>query len=389
MNGVIERRRQYLHLMRQLTLEKGYFTTTLIQDVAGVPRSTAQDWINRLISEGCVVIKERKQGRLPARYAAMSAVPSSACKRIFTTVDGEWVEIYHDCMSGACAAFCGYHHAMAAGALTHVHREGTLLRECARIGKNPVSIGPYPFPAVGVTGVRRDGDMVVQEIHCIGGPAYSLTDMMSGAQGVIRVTVKKKSGVVEGEVFTKALTHMIIGIDDTDNPGGGATFALALALLQHLAGMKGVIPIGHHVAMLNPKLRGKTAGNSCSFIDLAADPSIVAGIKERALRFVNDEALSPEWGVAIRSGFRVPEELRNYGRLVREEVVTREFAGYIAGLHGIALFGGMGVIGALGGISLWGLDNAVLLNVKAGVPGSTTGDQSLWIGQEPFRKPLQ
>ncbi len=75
MYGVIERRRQYLQLMRQVTLEQGYFTVTNIQKAAEVPRSTAQDWVNRLVSEGCVVVKERKQGRIPARYAAVSAVP--------------------------------------------------------------------------------------------------------------------------------------------------------------------------------------------------------------------------------------------------------------------------------------------------------------------------
>ena len=150
--------------------------------------------------------------------------------------------------------------------------------------REEISIGAYPSPAVGVTGVRREGDMVVQEIRCIGGPAYSLTDMMSGAKGVTRVKVRKKGGVVEGEVYTRALTHVIIGIDDTDSPEGGATFALALALLQHIAGMEGLIPIGHHVAMLYPALPGKTAGNSCSFIDVAAEPGVIDQIKNRVYK---------------------------------------------------------------------------------------------------------
>jgi hypothetical protein len=370
MYGVIERRRQYLQLMRQVTLEQGFFTVTNIQTAAEVPRSTAQDWINRLVSEGCVVVKERKQGRIPARYAAVSAVPSSACRRIFTTVDGEWVEIYHECMSGACAAFCGYHHQMAGGALNHVQRDGTLLRECAKLGRKEISIGAYPSPAVGVTGVQREGDMVIQEIRCIGGPAYSLTDMMSGAKGVTYVNVRKKRGVVEGEVYTQALTHVIIGIDDTDCPGGGATFALALALLQHIAGMDGLIPIGHHIVMLYPALSGKTAGNSCSYIDVAAEPGAIDLIKNRVFKFVSDEALSHEWGVAIRTGFRIPPDLREYGRKARSGVVSREFADHIARKNDVLLYGGNGVIGALAAVSLWGLDNAVLLNVDAVIPGA-------------------
>jgi hypothetical protein len=367
MYGVIERRRQYLHLMRQITLEKGYFTITDVQEAAGAPRSTAQDWINRLVSEGCVIVREKKQGRLPARFLAVSAVPASACRRIFTTVDGDWVEIYHDCMSGACAAFCGYHHRRAGGVLTHIQREGTLLRECARIGRSDIAIGLYPASAVGVTGVRRKGDMVVQEIRCIGGPAYSLSDMMSGAQGVAKVKIRKKGLLVEGEVYTSALTHVIIGIDDTDSPAGGATFAIALALLQHISGIGGVIPIGHHVAMLYPSLPGKTAGNSCSFIDIAVDPPKVGQVEERVLKFMRDEAVSPEWGVAFMTGFRIPGRLRNFGKRARSGIVTRESAVRLAKEYEISIHGGMGVIGALAGVSLWGLDNAVLLDVDADI----------------------
>ena len=163
---------------------------------------------------------------------------------------------------------------------------------------------------------------------------------------------------------------MIIGIDDTDSPEGGATFALALALLQYITGMEGLIPIGHHVAMLYPGLPGKTAGNSCSFIDVAVEPGVIEQVKNRAVKFVNDEALSHEWGIAIRTGFRIPAELREYGRLVRSGVVSREFADRVARNNNVDLYGGRGVIGALAAVSLWGLDNSVLLNVDAGIPGS-------------------
>ena len=53
-------------------------------------------------------------------------------------------------MSGACAAFCGYHHALAGGVLSHVQRDGTLLRECAHIGYRDVPVGLI-FSAVGGT----------------------------------------------------------------------------------------------------------------------------------------------------------------------------------------------------------------------------------------------
>jgi hypothetical protein len=362
MASVLEHRRDYLRLMRHFTLDNGYFTVTDITRSAGIPRSTAQDWVNRLLREGCVLVREEKRGRSAARYAAISAMPQSTCKRIFTTVDGDRVKIYHDCVSGACAAFCGHHHALAGGALTDVQRDGTLLSESARIGMSEISVGLSPLPAVGVLGVSRDGDAIVQHIHSIGGPAYSLSDMMSRADGVIRVEPRHEGHLVKGKVWTRALAQVTIGIDDTDTKDGGATFALALALLNHVTSIRGVLPISHHIAMLNPEVFARTAGNSSSFIEVAVMPDTFGTLVDRARKFLSDEALSKEWGIAVRCGLEVPPGLREYGKRVREQVIARTVAEATAERFGISLYGGNGVIGALGAVALAGLPHEVLLD---------------------------
>jgi hypothetical protein len=361
MSRVLERRKEYLRLMRQATLERGYFTVADIAEATKTPRSTVQDWVNRLIEEGCVLITEEQRGRHAARYAATSVMPESACRRVFTTVDGGEVEIY-ECMSGGCAAFCEFHHTRAGGALQSVRRDGTLLRERARLGRREVAVGLDPAPAVGIVGVYHEDGYIRQQIRSIGGPAYSLTDMMSFAEGVCGVTVHREGPVVEGEVVTRALAYVAIGIDDTDTESEGATFALALALLQHLAKLDGVMPISHRVAMLNPRLEARTAGNSCSCIELAVEPERVPQIEEAAVRFVAGEAVSPEWGVAVRQGFRVPGGLRAYGKSAREAVIGREEAEAAAERFGAHLHGGRGVIGALAAVSLIGLPHDVLLD---------------------------
>ena len=370
MRGVIQKRREYLHLMRACTLEHGYFTVTDIQRGVSVPRSTAQDWINRLLDEGCVVIRERKMGRNPAKYAAISALPSSACRRIFTTIDGDEVEIHHDCMSSANAAFCAYHHSRAGGVLKDVRRDGAFIREWARMGHKDVDIGLHPSAAVGVAGVERDGGDIIQSIRCTGGPAYSLTDMMSQAEGVCEVKVERSGDIVEGCVRTRALTHVIAGIDDTDSRERGATFALALALLQHLETMKGVLPISHHITMLNPAVTCKTAGNSSSYIEVAVPPGLYARVRDRALVFVEDEAISGEWGMAFKQGFIIPPSLRAYGERARREVIATDEAEAVAALHGIETYGGRGIVGALAAIALSGLPHDVLLRAEAAIPGA-------------------
>jgi len=368
MSSVLEHRRTYLRLMRQFTLDKGFFTVTEIQKSTGIPRSTAQDWVNRLLHEGCVLLREEKRGRSAARYAAISAMPSSTCRRIFTTVDGNRVAIYHDCISGACAAFCGHHHRLAGGVLSGVERDGTLLREDARLGMQDISVGLAPLSAVGVCGVEQEGHEIVQHIRCIGGPAYSLSDMMSRAEGVVRVESRHKGHIVEGKVRTRALIQVTIGIDDTDSKDGGATFALALALLNHLGRSNGVIPISHHVAMLNPSVFTKTAGNSASFLQIAVEPESFSALMEKTTRFVADESLSHEWGVAIRSGLDLPEGLREYGQMARSQVISRTVAEATAERFGVSLAGGNGVIGALAAVALAGLPHEVLLDPATEIP---------------------
>jgi hypothetical protein len=249
-----------------------------------------------------------------------------------------------------------------------VEREGTLLRECARIGRKEIKIGLYPSAAVGVLRVERAGDSIIQHIRCIGGPAYSLTDMIAHAEGVRDVKVHRAGDIVEGEIRTRALIHLMIGIDDTDSRAGGATFALALALLQHLGKMEGVFPIGHHVAMLYQWVAEKTAGNSCSYIDLAVEPGILERVISKALLFIEDEAFSPEWGIAVKRGFRVPPGLRAYGIMARETLVSRETAQIVADAHDIRLQGGRGVIGALAAVALSGLSHDLLLNPERKIP---------------------
>jgi hypothetical protein len=300
-------------------------------------------------------------------------MPSSACRRIFTTIDGDAVEIYHECLSAGNAAFCEFHHQRAGGVLARVSRDGTLLRELASLGSQEAPIGLYPEPAVGVTGLRRDGEDLIQSIRCVGGPAYSLTDMMAHAEGVRDVKIGRSGAFVEGEVTTRAMRFLAIGIDDTDTPEGGATFALALALHQHLSTLGGVMPIGHHVVMLNPSHPGRTAGNSASFIELATEPALCGQIREHSIRFVSDEALSPEWGIAIKQGFTVPGDLRHFGNRVRTAEVTREEAEETARRHGIFTRGGKGVVGAVAAVACIGLDNSVLLDPKRAIPAETEG----------------
>ncbi|NLX48639.1 MAG: MarR family transcriptional regulator [Methanospirillum sp.] len=354
MSRVLERRRLLLTLMRQVTLEDGSFTIADIAGRLGLPRSTVQDWVKRLVAEGCVAGQRGSHGRHGARFVAISAMPRSTCRRVFTTIDGDSVTIFHKCLSPATAGFCALHHRAAGGVIESLEREGDLLRETGHLGRRPVQVGLSPLAAVGVEELKLEGDRVIQVLRSIGGPAYSLSEMIAHADGVLEVRLERRGALVCAEVVTRALDHLVIGIDDTDDERGGATFALALALLQHLARLEGVTPIGHRVVMLEPTIEGRTAGNFSSYLELAVDPADLAMVERHAVRFVSDEAFSGEWGVAIKRGFRVPDALRAFAGRARTGPVTRGDALDSASASGISLYGGRGTVGALAAVGASG-----------------------------------
>jgi Predicted DNA-binding protein containing a Zn-ribbon domain len=218
--------------------------------------------------------------------------------------------------------------------------------------------------AVGLVSVEKKGDYVYQTIRSIpGGPAYSLSSMMSRAKGVCCVKTALDAGFVNGIVRTKALVPVTVGIDDTDRKGcGGATFALAQALLKYLSNFGGVIGIRHQVAVLSQDIEEKTAGNSCSFIELAVTEEAKSVLAEKICRFVAEESVSKEWGVAVFSGIYVPDALKSFAEKARSARVTEAEAVAAADVCGVKVFGGRGIIGALASVGLKDQSQDVLLD---------------------------
>jgi hypothetical protein len=363
-SGVLARRGSFIASMRQMTFEEGHFTTTDLASAMEVPRSTAQDWVNRLVKEECIFIKEESHGRNPARYATRSALPQTTCKRIFTTLDGSDVEIFHECLSSGCAGFCEFHHRKAGGAALTITRDGVILRERAKIG---ISGDLHlDIAAVGLLSVRKEGPDVIQTIRSIpGGPAYSLSAMMGHAKGVKGVKINSADGIITGDVRTPALISMTIGVDDTDKKGcGGATFALSQALMKYLTDSGEVIGIRHQVAVLCQDITEKTAGNSCSFIELAVGPEEAASLPAKICRFLEEESVSEEWGIAILTGINVPSDLLMLGKKIRERRVSMEEVLETAKRFGVQVYGKKGIIGAVGAVSLKNQPQDVLLDLK-------------------------
>jgi hypothetical protein len=359
---VLQKRKELMKLIQQVVHDKGYFDVYDLEAVTGLPRSTLQDWINRFLDDGCVEVLEERAGRKRARYALrrIRDLPASACRKIFTTVDGDNVEIFHECRSEGCIAFCEYMYTIGN---PMVRKNGLVLRQRVKSGTMlPPNEASLDLEKV----VVRDG-LVYQHIRTFGGPAYSLTEMMEQADGVLDVKYAKKGDYVEGVIVTEALTHMAIGVDDTDSADSGATFALTLSLLDVLSSIEGVHRVSHNVGFLYPGVPFKTAGNAVSYIEMGVKRTLVDSIIQTALDYIRAQTRSQETGMAIKIGLRSCPALVDFAEKARNGIVTEDEALAIAKKSRIRTYeitGKRGIIGAVASLGMMECPPEKLMDVS-------------------------
>jgi len=367
LSKVLRRRALCLGLVKELTLRQGTFTIQDVVNETGLPRTTVQDWIHRLVDEGFIRIIEESVGRKPARYAYVrdEAFPYLACKRIFTAVDLDAgiAEIYHECSSEGAVIFCAFEHFKAKGAIIEARYEGKFLRELTILGRErEVASGA----SMAVERVDVVGDKVIQKIRAVGGPAHSLTETMRFARGLRELKVKPMQGYVEGIVVTDMLEHVTIGVDDTDSPDSGATWALTLALLNSLKGL--VEEISHKVVHLNPNVKYKTVGNAASFIEVAVAPNKLNALISHSVNFLEKETYSDNTAVAFLKGLTIPDPLKSFANRARRMEVTVSEAERVAKKAGVSVYevtGRRGMIGAVASLAFFRAPPEVLVNSEA------------------------
>ena len=364
---LLEKRRELINLIEEVTRDKGYFDVQDLVERTGLPRSTLQDWINRFVDEGCVEVIEERAGRRRALYARRRtrSLPTSACKRIFTTVDGDMAEIFHECRSEGCISFCEH---MYARDNPRVRKSGMVLRQRVRIGV-PLECADARA-SLCLEKVEAKDDVIYQHIRTYGGPAYSLTEMMEQADGVLEITYAPADSYVRGVIATEALTHVIIGVDDTDTPEHGATFALTLSLLDLLASLEGVHRIAHNVGFLYPGVPGITAGNAVSYVELGVKPELAGAIVDAAIEYVRAQTKSDNTGMAVKTGFRHCPALERFTQRARSGIVTVDEAVAVAEQCDVAthaITGRRGIIGAVAALGMVDCPEDTLMDVRKNI----------------------
>jgi tRNA(Ile2) C34 agmatinyltransferase TiaS len=163
-----------------------------------------------------------------------------------------------------------------------------------------------------------------------------------------------KTGQVE--IITPLYEKLSFGIDDTDDPSGGATFALILNARNEAAKIDGIEPLLVRFAQLLPKCPYKTTNCTSSFISFAVRPGLQDVLVKTVVDVITSQTRSEDAGIAVLKGVGVPERLNAFGWEAKRRMLSLDEAYALDGSDGVQLIpagpGKKGLIGAPAALGL-------------------------------------
>lgn len=276
-------------------------------------------------------------------------------------------EILESCRARAPVEWDAMNRRRAGGAIDSCTVDGATLRFRTRLGRFPVRFGPAEAQSGGqaLEAVELAGDDVVTSWAGIAGAGVGVAACLPQAPGVTRAEYPDEADLTVGgarenrvRIVSPVYEKVVIGIDDTDTAAGGATWVLALQCAAvcpvedaHLLGMR--------LVQLNPAIPNKTTNCVGSALVYAVRPDRARELEAFVAEFVHEHSLSPEAGIAVRSGIAHPDGTDAMWR-VKTEILTRteaEAAAEELNVRFIDRNRGKGRIGALGAL-LWADEGA-------------------------------
>lgn len=298
-------------------------------------------------------------------------------KKFVTMVDeGKGTcEIIEECSAKGTVEWDAVNRLRAGGIVKKAWTDGKILHMITRIGNEPVSFGPASIEMGGqaLESVEVKNNEVNTTWVGIAGGGLGLSACLAQSPGVKRVIYPTKKDLEEigGAhassviVVTPEMQKLIVGIDDTDTKGEGATWALALKIGEELDRIEGVEFLDHRIVQLNPKVENKTTNCVSISLTLAVETKKMEEVKNLVIKRVGEMTKSDDTALAIFTGIEIPAGLKEYGSRVKSEIIDLDFAKEIASKNDvqfIKITGENGFIGALGAIShsMSGLEAAAL-----------------------------
>ena len=288
-------------------------------------------------------------------------------QRFLTMVDNKKniAEIIETCAVKGTIEWDAVNRCRAGGAIQWCEVEGTTMTMRARLGKSPIKFGPtdIEYGGQGLESVIVKDDTVRTRWAGCGGAGLGVAACLTQAPGVLYSDYPTDEDIKVGgaranrvDIVTPLYEKVTIGIDDTDNKEGGATWVLALKASKVASAIEGVQSLNLRLIQLFPKSPHKTTNCVSSAITFAVRPDTVDSLVNSVVSTVKSETRSDKTGIAVYRGIGVPPALNLFGWEIKKRLVTVdavEAQAQAAGIPFIDLFENHeGRIGALAAIAL-------------------------------------
>jgi methanogenesis imperfect marker protein 11 len=288
-------------------------------------------------------------------------------QRFLTMVDSKKnvAEIIETCAVKGTIEWDAVNRCRAGGAVQWCEVEGTTMTMRARLGKSPIKFGPtdIEYGGQGLEAVIVEDDKVKTRWAGCGGAGLGVAACLTQAPGVLYSDYPTAEDMKVGgaranrvDIVTPLYEKVTIGIDDTDNKEGGATWVLALKASKVASAIEGVQSLNLRLIQLFPKSPHKTTNCVSSAITFAVRPDAVDRLVDSVVSTVKSETRSNKTGIAVYRGIGIPPALNVFGWEIKKHLVTVdavEAQAESAGIPFIDMFENHeGRIGALAAIAL-------------------------------------
>lgn len=298
----------------------------------------------------------------------------SPYERIVMTADERagMIEIIEYHARNACyggAAWETHHYKKTSGLIIDSKRDGVRNVFKVKIGHGDLDLIPC-FAAAGIESAEVRSDQIRVTYAGLAGAGVAVAMCRGLAKGVKEVEVHSWGGgdqLGRATVVVPKHVKVIIGIDDTDKPGEGATWALSNEIAYKL-GMQGFPYLNHSIVQLYPKNQNKTTNGVSIAVSFASEPGRVEELINTFANMLKDTSSSQETAIAAFTGIDIPKVVVEFGERSKIQMVSIEDAEKVAkkgGVRLISITGERGKIGALAAIAYADLvDEAVVPGIK-------------------------
>ncbi len=261
--------------------------------------------------------------------------------------DGSEVELieYPDCIGGGM--WVAEHYAKSP-LVKNVRTVASSVRYHLSPGHVDLPLEGSIFPA-GISGVEVTEDEIAISYMGLGGGGVGASVCRAQAKGVLRAEVMPCGGGKQSgsTLHLRRMERVIIGIDDTDTPETGATWALTHNIAKAVEDENSRY-LSHTITQLFP-VAHRTKNCVAVAVEFATtEPEVLI---EKVQKLVEKYTLSDKTGMAVFCGFD-PKPLEEYGWIVKRGEITLDDMESIKPHIDIRI-GGSGIIGATAAIPFY------------------------------------